>query len=108
MDGELTSFLRCVSIYSLGFSADAQLFCSSSNTETIHVFKLDDGARVRKYSLIFPFNECISCTIIIVQGTLLAATVVMQPDNRRRHKLALRLASRNRAGWATSWIRRAI
>lgn len=32
---------RCVTIYSLAFSADSTYLCSSSNTETVHVFKLD-------------------------------------------------------------------
>uniref|UniRef100_A0A914W3D8 WD repeat domain phosphoinositide-interacting protein 2 n=1 Tax=Plectus sambesii TaxID=2011161 RepID=A0A914W3D8_9BILA len=32
---------RCVTIYSLAFSADSMYLCSSSNTETLHVFKLD-------------------------------------------------------------------
>lgn len=33
---------RCVSICSLAFSIDGLYLCSSSNTETVHVFKLDD------------------------------------------------------------------
>lgn len=33
---------RCVTIYSLAFSADSLYLCSSSNTETIHIFKLED------------------------------------------------------------------
>ncbi|CAP22779.1 Protein CBR-ATG-18 [Caenorhabditis briggsae] len=32
---------RCVSIYSLCFSSDSKYLASSSNTETIHVFKLE-------------------------------------------------------------------
>uniref|UniRef100_A0A665W8T4 WD repeat domain, phosphoinositide interacting 1 n=1 Tax=Echeneis naucrates TaxID=173247 RepID=A0A665W8T4_ECHNA len=32
---------RYVSISSLSFSADAQFLCSSSNTETVHIFKLE-------------------------------------------------------------------
>ncbi|EPB70526.1 WD domain, G-beta repeat protein [Ancylostoma ceylanicum] len=32
---------RCVTIYSLAFSADSTYLCSSSNTETVHVFKLE-------------------------------------------------------------------
>ncbi|XP_050392017.1 WD repeat domain phosphoinositide-interacting protein 2 [Patella vulgata] len=32
---------RCVSINSLGFSTDALFLCASSNTETVHIFKLD-------------------------------------------------------------------
>ncbi|TKR89731.1 hypothetical protein L596_013788 [Steinernema carpocapsae] len=31
---------RCVNIYSLAFSGDSTYLCSSSNTETVHVFKL--------------------------------------------------------------------
>lgn len=31
---------RCVSIYSLAFSSDSDYLCASSNTETVHVFKL--------------------------------------------------------------------
>ncbi|KAI6204110.1 hypothetical protein M3Y94_00634400 [Aphelenchoides besseyi] len=31
---------RCVTIHSLAFNADSTLLCSSSNTETIHVFSL--------------------------------------------------------------------
>lgn len=33
---------RCVSISSLVFSTDATFLCCSSNTETVHVFKLED------------------------------------------------------------------
>ncbi|PAV67878.1 hypothetical protein WR25_24128 [Diploscapter pachys] len=32
---------RCVTIYSLAFSPDSSFLCSSSNTETVHVFKLE-------------------------------------------------------------------
>lgn len=32
---------RYVSISSLSFSADAQFLCASSNTETVHIFKLE-------------------------------------------------------------------
>ncbi|XP_072167604.1 WD repeat domain phosphoinositide-interacting protein 2-like [Diadema setosum] len=32
---------RCVSINSLAFSADAIFLCASSNTETVHIFKLE-------------------------------------------------------------------
>ena len=32
---------RCVNMYSLSFSPDGVLLSSSSNTETVHVFKLD-------------------------------------------------------------------
>lgn len=35
-------YARCVSIYSLSFSADALFLCASSNTETVHIFKLED------------------------------------------------------------------
>jgi len=37
---------RCVSIYSLAFSSDAQYLAASSNTETVHVFRLDASGRV--------------------------------------------------------------
>lgn len=33
---------RCVSIGSLAFSPDSMFLCASSNTETIHIFKLED------------------------------------------------------------------
>lgn len=33
---------RCVSISSLVFSSDANYLCCSSNTETVHIFKLED------------------------------------------------------------------
>ncbi|XP_018916381.1 WD repeat domain phosphoinositide-interacting protein 2 isoform X2 [Bemisia tabaci] len=33
---------RCVSISSLGFSTDSSFLCCSSNTETVHVFRLDE------------------------------------------------------------------
>ncbi|VDM64174.1 unnamed protein product [Angiostrongylus costaricensis] len=36
-----TRLFECVTIYSLAFSADSTYLCSSSNTETVHVFKLD-------------------------------------------------------------------
>lgn len=32
---------RCVQIYSLAFSPDSMFLCSSSNTETVHIFKLE-------------------------------------------------------------------
>uniref|UniRef100_A0A8C4R7G9 WD repeat domain, phosphoinositide interacting 2 n=1 Tax=Eptatretus burgeri TaxID=7764 RepID=A0A8C4R7G9_EPTBU len=32
---------RCVSICSLGFSLDSVFLCASSNTETVHIFKLE-------------------------------------------------------------------
>ncbi|XP_055328386.1 WD repeat domain phosphoinositide-interacting protein 2-like [Paramacrobiotus metropolitanus] len=36
---------RCVDMYSLSFSPDALLLSSSSNTETVHVFKLEQGEK---------------------------------------------------------------
>ncbi|CAH1397501.1 unnamed protein product [Nezara viridula] len=33
---------RCVNIYGLAFSPDASLLAATSNTETVHVFKLED------------------------------------------------------------------
>lgn len=33
-------YARCVSIYSLSFSSDSMFLCASSNTETVHIFKL--------------------------------------------------------------------
>lgn len=33
---------RCVSISSLAFSVDSDFLCCSSNTETVHVFKLEE------------------------------------------------------------------
>ena len=40
---------RCVAISSLAFSPDATFLCCSSNTETVHVFRLDqpDSPRQR-------------------------------------------------------------
>ncbi|KAI1291789.1 WD repeat domain phosphoinositide-interacting protein 2 [Halotydeus destructor] len=35
-------YARCVTIYSLCFSADSLFLCASSNTETVHIFKLED------------------------------------------------------------------
>lgn len=32
---------RCVTIYSLAFSPDSAFLCASSNTETVHIFKLE-------------------------------------------------------------------
>ncbi|KAG1653338.1 WD repeat domain phosphoinositide-interacting protein 2 [Nymphon striatum] len=37
---------RCADIYSLSFSNDSKLLCASSNTETVHVFKLETPAEV--------------------------------------------------------------
>lgn len=36
---------RCATIYSLAFSADSQYLAASSNTETVHIFKLEDPQR---------------------------------------------------------------
>lgn len=36
---------RCVSIYSLAFSGDGQYLAASSNTETVHVFRLEASCR---------------------------------------------------------------
>lgn len=33
---------RCVSISSLTFSTDSQFLCCSSNTETVHIFRLEE------------------------------------------------------------------
>ncbi|XP_074602003.1 WD repeat domain phosphoinositide-interacting protein 2-like [Brevipalpus obovatus] len=45
------SFTRCADIYSLSFGFNSPFLCASSNTETIHIFKLDnlppDGSRVK-------------------------------------------------------------
>jgi len=38
---------RCVSIYSLAFSSDSLFLCASSNTETVHIFKLEDPREPR-------------------------------------------------------------
>jgi len=32
---------RCVHIHSLAFSSDSTYLCASSNTETVHIFKLE-------------------------------------------------------------------
>jgi autophagy-related protein 18 len=37
---------RCVSISSLAFSMDSNYLCCSSNTETVHVFKLEEPKEV--------------------------------------------------------------
>jgi autophagy-related protein 18 len=37
---------RCVSISSLAFSMDSTFLCCSSNTETVHVFKLEEPKEV--------------------------------------------------------------
>ncbi|XP_050542452.1 WD repeat domain phosphoinositide-interacting protein 2 isoform X3 [Daktulosphaira vitifoliae] len=37
---------RCVNICSLAFSIDGLYLCSSSNTETVHVFKLDESKEI--------------------------------------------------------------
>jgi autophagy-related protein 18 len=37
---------RCVSISSLAFSMDSNFLCCSSNTETVHVFKLEESKEV--------------------------------------------------------------
>ncbi|CAG0915083.1 unnamed protein product [Notodromas monacha] len=37
---------RCVSIYSLAFSPDSLFLSASSNTETVHIFKLEQFSRV--------------------------------------------------------------
>jgi autophagy-related protein 18 len=44
---------RCVAISSLAFSPDATFLCCSSNTETVHVFRLNqqDSPRQRYYLL---------------------------------------------------------
>ncbi|KAJ8246407.1 hypothetical protein GJAV_G00267400 [Gymnothorax javanicus] len=39
---------RYVSISSLSFSADAQFLCASSNTETVHIFKLEQPSPSRE------------------------------------------------------------
>jgi len=36
---------RCVTIYSLAFSGDGQYLAASSNTETVHIFRLDSSGR---------------------------------------------------------------
>lgn len=38
---------RCVSIYSLAFSSDSMFLCASSNTETVHVFKLAEPTEMK-------------------------------------------------------------
>uniref|UniRef100_T1IRF6 Uncharacterized protein n=1 Tax=Strigamia maritima TaxID=126957 RepID=T1IRF6_STRMM len=38
---------RCVTIYSLAFSADSVFLCASSNTETVHVFKLENPTETK-------------------------------------------------------------
>ncbi|CAG0888287.1 unnamed protein product [Cyprideis torosa] len=35
---------RCVSIFSLAFSPDSMYLCASSNTETVHIFKLEEAS----------------------------------------------------------------
>lgn len=35
-------YARCVSIFSLNFSADSTFLAASSNTQTVHIFKLED------------------------------------------------------------------
>ncbi|XP_064462855.1 WD repeat domain phosphoinositide-interacting protein 2-like isoform X2 [Ornithodoros turicata] len=38
---------RCVSICSLSFSSDSMFLCASSNTETVHIFKLEDPKEMK-------------------------------------------------------------
>lgn len=35
---------RCATIYSLAFNAESTLLCAASNTETVHIFKLDENS----------------------------------------------------------------
>ena len=46
---------RCVSISSLVFSTDSNYLCCSSNTETVHVFKLEEPKETQVYKLFFFF-----------------------------------------------------
>ena len=34
---------RCAHVYSLSFSQDSQYLALSSNTETVHIFKIEEG-----------------------------------------------------------------
>ncbi|KAF6200453.1 hypothetical protein GE061_004896 [Apolygus lucorum] len=43
---ELRGVKRCVNIFGLAFSPDAAFLAAASNTETVHVFKLDDPKEV--------------------------------------------------------------
>lgn len=38
---------RCVNIYSLSFSEDSLFLCASSNTETVHIFKLENPKEIK-------------------------------------------------------------
>ncbi|XP_054155356.1 WD repeat domain phosphoinositide-interacting protein 2-like [Oppia nitens] len=40
-------YARCVTIYSLSFSSDSLFLCASSNTETVHIFKLEDLTEIK-------------------------------------------------------------
>ena len=40
---------RCAHVYSLAFSQDSEFLALSSNTETIHIFKLDQVIGVHLY-----------------------------------------------------------
>jgi len=40
-------FTRCVDIHSLSFSRNSNFLCASSNTETVHIFKIEDPSSSR-------------------------------------------------------------
>ena len=45
---------RCAHVYSLAFSQDSEFLALSSNTETIHIFKLDQVLSKRTSTYILP------------------------------------------------------
>lgn len=59
---------RCVSISSLSFSMCSQYLCCSSNTETVHVFKLEEPKETYVQSINFyRFNLPIhTCAIYLI------------------------------------------
>lgn len=50
---------RYVSISSLSFSADAQFLCASSNTETVHIFRLQHHSP--RYTQQHPITKHVYC-----------------------------------------------
>ncbi|KAI2804924.1 WD repeat domain phosphoinositide-interacting protein 2 [Blomia tropicalis] len=51
-------YARCVSIYSLSFSSDSIFLCASSNTETVHIFKLTES-KLQEEDFTDMFKSCV-------------------------------------------------
>lgn len=78
---------RCVTISSLSFSSDSMWLCCSSNTETVHIFKLEEPKETYVDNCAINYPTYIASRDTEIKMLLMSCYVVGQDKLRMKHKV---------------------